>query len=126
MSWHHLNAVLGGVVVALGLWLMWGDLPVIVIVVIALAAAGILAWASSSIAAMWGWTTAVLGLESLAWPVVTMVRIRLASTEPTEQEMGLILTAILFGLFSSIFWLTFSYGVFRKLRERLEESRRRA
>ena len=127
MSWHHhLNAVLGGVVVALGLWLMWGDLPVIVIVVIALAAAGILAWASSSIAAMWAWTTAVLGLESLAWPVVTMVRIRLASTEPTEQEMGLILTAILFGLFSSIFWLTFSYGVFRKLRERLEESQRRA
>jgi len=126
MSWHHLNAVLGGVVVALGLWLMWGDLPVIVIVVIALAAAGILAWASSSIAAIWGWTTAVLGLESLAWPVVTMVRIRLASTEPTEQEMGLILTAILFGLFSSIFWLTFSYGVFKKLRERLEESQRRA
>jgi hypothetical protein len=126
MSWHHLNAVLGGVVVALGLWLMWGDLPVIVIVVIALAAAGILAWASSSIAAIWGWTTAVLGLESLAWPVVTMVRIRLASTEPTEQEMGLILTAILFGLFSSIFWLTFSYGVFRKLRERLEESQKRA
>ena len=126
MSWHHLNAVLGGVVVALGLWLMWGDLPFIVIVVIALAAAGILAWASSSIAAIWGWTTAVLGLESLAWPVVTMVRIRLASTEPTEQEMGLILTAILFGLFSSIFWLTFSYGVFKKLRERLEESQRRA
>jgi len=40
--------------------------------------------------------------------------------------MGLILTAILFGLFSSIFWLTFSYGVFKKLRERLEESQRRA
>ena len=124
MSWHHLNAVLGGLVVALGLWLMWGDLPVIVIVVIALAAAGILAWASSSIAAMWGWTTAVLGLESLAWPVVTMVRIRLASAEPTDQEMGLILTAILFGLFSSIFWLTFSYGIFKKIRERLNEAGR--
>jgi hypothetical protein len=122
MSWHQLNAVLGGVVVALGLWLIWGDLPVMVIVVIALAAAGILAWASSSLAAMWGWTTAVLGLESLAWPVVTMVRIRLTSAEPTDQEMGLILTAILFGLFSSIFWLTFSYGIFKKLRERFNEA----
>jgi hypothetical protein len=122
MSWHQLNAALGGVVIAVGLWLMWGDLPVMLIAVVALLAAGVLAWASTSIAALWGWATAVLGLESLAWPIVTMVRIRLASAEPTEEEMGLILTAVLFGLFSSIFWLTFSYGIFKKLRERLGES----
>ena len=126
MSWHQVNAALGGVVIALGLWLMWGDLPVMLIAVVALVAAGILAWTSSSIAAVWGWATAVLGLESLAWPIVTMVRVRLVSAEPTEEEMGFILTAVLFGLFSSIFWLTFSYGIFKKLRERLDESRKRA
>ena len=124
MSWHQVNAALGGVVIALGLWLMWGDLAVMLIAAIALLAAGILAWASPSIAALWGWATAVLGLESLAWPIATMVRIRLASPEPTEEEMGLILTAVLFGLFSSIFWLTFSYGIFKKLRERQDESRK--
>jgi len=126
MSWHHVNAALGGVVIALGLWLMWGDLPVMLIAAIALAAAVTLAWVSPSIAALWGWATAVLGLESLAWPIVTMARVRLASADPTEEEMGLILTAVLFGLFSSIFWLTFSYGIFKKLRERLDESRKQA
>jgi hypothetical protein len=126
MSWHQVNAALGGVVIALGLWLMWGELPVMLIAAIAVLAAAVLAWAGTSIAALWGWATAVLGLESLAWPMVTMVRIRLASAEPTEEEMGLILTAVLFGLFSSIFWLTFSYGIFKKLRERPGESRKRA
>jgi len=124
MSWHQVNAALGGVVIALGLWLMWGDLAVMLIAAIALLAAGMLAWASTSIAALWGWATAILGLESLAWPIATMVRIRLASPEPTEEDMGLILTAVLFGLFSSIFWLTFSYGIFKKLRERQDESRK--
>jgi hypothetical protein len=35
--------------------------------------------------------------------------------QPTDQQMGLILTSMLFGLFSSIFWLTFSYGIFKRM-----------
>jgi len=53
-------------------------------------------------------------MESLALAVVTMIQGRLADREPTEQEMSDILIVMLFGLFSSIFWLTFSYGIFKK------------
>ena len=111
----HLNAVLGSLVVTVGFWLIWEDIPLALAVVWALLVAGFLIWQGSTIAAIWAWATLFLGLESLTWPVVTMLRVRRSATEPTEQEMGLILTALLFGLFSSIFWLTFSYGIYRRL-----------
>ena len=110
----QLNAAVGCLVVTFGLWLVWGEAPVMILAAFALLLSVLLSWGSASLPAVWAWTTALLGLESLAWPVVTMVQVRLASREPTEQEMGIILTAILFGLFSSIFWLTFSYGIFKK------------
>lgn len=110
----QLNAAIGSLVVTFGLWLVWGEAPVIALVAVALLLGVLLSWGSSSLAAVWAWTTALLGVESLAWPIMTMVQVKLAAREPTEQEMGEILTAMLFGLFSSIFWLTFSYGIFKK------------
>ena len=110
----QLNAALGSLVVTFGLWLVWGEAPVVVLVAFAVLLGLLLSWGSASLAAVWGWTTALLGLESLAWPVVTMIQVQLAGREPTEQEMGAILTSMLFGVFSSIFWLTFSYGIFKK------------
>lgn len=110
----QLNAALGSLVLTFGLWLVWGEAPVMVLVAFAVLLGLFLSWGSASLAAVWGWTTALLGLESLAWPVVTMLQVKLAAREPTEQEMGAILTSMLFGLFSSIFWLTFSYGIFKK------------
>jgi hypothetical protein len=112
----QLNAVLGSVVVVAGFWLVWGELPAAAALVLALAVAGLLAWRSRTIGEVWAWATGLLGLESLAWPIVTMIQIRQATTGPTDQQMGQILTAVLFGLFSSIFWLTFSYGLFKRLR----------
>ena len=111
---HHLNAAIGSLVLTCGLWLVWGEAPATILVAVAVLLGVLLSWGSASLAAVWGWTTALLGLESLAWPVVTMLQVRLAAREPTEQEMGAILTSMLFGLFSSIFWLTFSYGIFKK------------
>jgi len=110
---QRLNVVLGSLVVTVGFWLIWGDRSLALALVLALGVAGFLAWRGATVAEVWAWATALLGLESLAWPLVTMVRIRMQSSESTEQEMGMILTAVLFGLFSSIFWLTFSYGIFR-------------
>lgn len=110
----QVNGALGSLVVTFGLWLVWGEAPVMILAAVGFLLSVLLSWGSSSLPAVWAWTTALLGLESLAWPVVTMMQVRLASREPTEQEMGLILTAMLFGLFSSIFWLTFSYGIFKK------------
>src|SRR6476659_4680388 len=110
----QLNAALGSLVVTFGLWLVWGEAPVIALVVVALILGVLLSWGSASLATVWAWTTALLGVESLALAEVTMIQGKLADREPTEQEMSDILIVMLFGLFSSIFWLTFSYGIFKK------------
>lgn len=110
---QQLNAVLGSLVVTLGLWISAGGLPIELALFIALAVAIFLLWVSSHILTIWAWTTALMGIESLAWPIVLMVQVRQAGVEPTEEQMQTVLTAMLFGLFSSIFWLTFSYGLFR-------------
>lgn len=111
----RINAVLGSLVVTLGFWLIWEEFPQTFAVAMALVVAGFLVWQGSTIAAVWAWVTLLLGLESLAWPIVTMVQVRLALGEPTEQQMGRILTAVLFGLVSSIFWLTLSYGIYKRM-----------
>ena len=110
----QLNAAIGSLVVTFGLWLVWGAAPVIALIVVALVLGVLLSWGSSSLAAVWAWTTALLGVESFALAVVTMIQGKLGDREPTEEEMISMVTAMLFGLFSSIFWLTFSYGIFKK------------
>jgi hypothetical protein len=120
----QINAVLGSIVVVLGFWMIWGELPPLFAVLVGLVVAGFLLWQSSSVGAVWAWSTMLLGLESLAWPIVTMVQIRMEGSDPTDQQMGLILTAILFGLFSGIFWMTFAYGIFKWTRRRSESSGR--
>ncbi len=112
----RLNAVLGSIVVTVGFWLMWGELPPLVTTVLALGIASLLSWLGTTVATVWAWTTLLLGVESLAWPVTTMVRIRMETAEPSDQQMGDMLTSVLFGLFSAIFWMTFSYGIFKLTR----------
>jgi hypothetical protein len=119
----RLNAALASLVVTLGFWMIWATLPLPVILAVALGVGVFLAWQAETISALWAWATLLLGLESLAWPIVTMVTLRLRTVEPTEQEMGIILTAVLFGLFSAIFWLTFSYGIFRWMRRKTQEAK---
>src|SRR6185295_14671268 len=114
----QLNAALGSRVATVGLWLLWGEAPLPLLMAIALGIAMLLAWRCTSITEVWAWTTLLLGLESFAFPVVTMVQVRMNTAEPSNEEMGLMLTAILFGVFSSIFWLTFSYGIFKRMKSR--------
>lgn len=118
MTALRLNAALGAAVVTIGFWLVWGDLSPASALLAAFGVAAFLLWRASSISEVWAWSTLLLGVESFAWPVVTMVQVRTATSEgaqPTDQQMGLILTAILFGLFSAIFWLSFSYGIFKRM-----------
>lgn len=110
---QQINAVLGSLVVTIGLWIAAGDLPVELALFIALAVAIFLVWVSSHVLTIWAWTTALMGAESLAWPIVLMVQVKRSGIEPTEEQMQTLLTAMLFGLFSSIFWMTFSYGLFK-------------
>jgi hypothetical protein len=119
----QINAILGSLVVTIGFWLLWGEAPVPLLAVVALGVAGVLVWRCATIGAVWAWTTLLLGLESFAFPITTMVEVRMTATQPSEEQMGRMLTAILFGVFSSIFWLTFSYGMFKKLRSRTEEEK---
>lgn len=96
---------------------MWEQLAPIWALVFAAIAVAFLWWRSSTIGDVWAWTTLMLGIESMAWPIVTMIQIRLEGNQPTEEQMGTILNAVLFGLFSSVFWVTFSFGLFKRTRE---------
>jgi hypothetical protein len=130
MGLVRLNAVLGAVVVTVGFWLIWSDLAPTVAAAFALAVAWFLAWRGrgprhtgqpvagqmgGGAAAVWAWATLLLGIECVAWPFVTMVQIRMVTDQPSETQMGEILRAVLFGVFSGVFWMTLSYGIFKRM-----------
>ncbi|TKS63810.1 MAG: hypothetical protein EWM73_01090 [Nitrospira sp.] len=110
----QLNALLGSLVVAAGAWLAWDSLSPWGVFLVAGGVAGFLVWQGRTIGLVWAWATLLLGLESLAWPIVTMVQIRSTTTEPTDEQMGTILSALVPGLLSAIFWVTLSYGLFKR------------
>ncbi len=116
MSWWtpQLNAVLGTVVVMIGGELLWGALPAWWNVVLFCGVLSFLLWRGHTIGSVWAWSTLVLGIESLAWPIATMTHVKLTTNQPSDEDMGLILNAVLFGLFSSVFWISFAYGLFKR------------
>lgn len=114
--WLQLNTVLGSLVVTVGLWLLVGAFPLIVGAGLTLGLAMVLAWTCSSLGYVWAICTFLLGLESLAWPILQMVDIRTLGPEPPLEELQRIFTAVLFGLFSGVFWMTFAYGIFKRTR----------
>lgn len=108
-----LNAVLGSLVVTVGFWLMMGELAPAVAAAVAVGAAGFLAWRGATAGGVWAWATLLLGVESLAWPITTMVRVRLVTETPSDEQMGEIVKSVLGGGVAAIFWLSFAYGIFR-------------
>ena len=122
-----LHAVLGAIVVTIGFWLVWGELPLSMVTAFALSVAGFLAWRGSTIGRVWAWACLLLGLASAAWPVATMVQVRTMTAEPSDEQMGLILTAVVAGLVSSVFWTSFAFGIFRWIkRQELEQAEAKA
>jgi hypothetical protein len=107
----QLNALLGSLVVATGAWLAWDSLSPWEVFLVAGGVAGFLVWQGRTIGLVWAWATLLLGLESLAWPIITMVQIR---STTTDEQMGTILSALVPGLLSAIFWVTLSYGLFKR------------
>jgi hypothetical protein len=109
-----LNCLLGILVAVVGFWLIWGTLAPIVVLGWALVV-GIFLWLKAeSITEIWAWATLLLGLESFAWPVVLMIQLKGPSESLPEAEMGTILSAVVLGLFASVFWISFSYGLFKR------------
>jgi len=114
-SWSpQLNALLGSLVVAEGAWLALDSFSPWGVFLVAGGVAGFLIWQGRTVGLVWAWATLLFGLESLAWPIVTMVQVRSTTTEPTDEQMGTILSAVVTGLLSAIFWITISYGLFKR------------
>jgi len=118
----QLNALFGGLVVAAGAWLAWDSIPLWGVFLVAGGVAGFLIWKGRTIGLVWAWATLLLGIESLAWSIVTMVQVRSITMEPTDEQMGTILSAALTGLISAVFWITFSYGFFKRAGQPLVSS----
>ena len=114
--WFLINAVFGSVIVTVGLWLLVGELPIVMALILALGLAGLLAWKCPTIAYVWTISTFLLGLESLGWPVLQMADLQKLGPEPPLEDLQRIFTAVLFGLFSGVFWMTFSYGIYKRTR----------
>lgn len=110
------NAVLAGIVVTIGLWLLVGAFPIIVAVGLTLTLAALMAWRCPTIMHVWAVSTFLLGLESLIWPVFEMAAAKQLGPHPPLEELQRLFTAVLFGLFSGVFWLTFSYGLYKRAR----------
>ena len=109
-----LNAVLGAMTVAGGLWFLQGELSLAVTVMVVVGLTVVLAKICLRVAQVWMWSTLLLGLESLAWPFLMLGELRQFGPEPPIDEMSKVFTAVLFGVFSGIFWLTFAYGLYRR------------
>ncbi len=110
-----LNVSLGTLVTAVGFWLIWGATVSPIIVAGWALAVGLFLWfMAESITELWAWSTLLLGLESFAWPLVLMIQLKGQAEAPPESEMGTILSAVVLGLFSSVFWISFSYGLFKR------------
>jgi hypothetical protein len=113
-----LNLSLGTLVTAVGFWLIWGETVAPALVVGWALSVGLFLWfMAESITGLWAWSTLLLGLESFAWPVVLMIQLRGQADSLPESEMGTILSAVVLGLFASVFWISFSYGLFKRARK---------
>ncbi len=115
------NAVLGAMAVAGGLWFLQGGLSLTVTVLVVVGLTAVLANVCQRAAQVWTWSTLLLGLESLAWPFQLLGELQQFGPEPPMEEMSKVFTAVLFGVFSGIFWLTFAYGLYRRSQPSPEE-----
>jgi hypothetical protein len=123
---RYVTAMLAGCVAMFLFWIVWVEVSFmigtdkatsnIVTVGVGVAVVILLLNLGKTTGEIWAWGTLTLGVESLAWPLAKMIQLRLTTSQPNEAQMGEIVVAILFGLFSSIFWFTFAYGIFRWLR----------
>lgn len=118
-----INSVLGGMAVTVGLWLLLGDLSVATTVIIVVGGTIVLVRMSPTVAHVWAWSLFLLGLESLAWPFQMLGELSSLGPEPPLEDMQRIFTAVLFGLFSGVFWLTFAYGIYRRIQGKLVTNR---
>jgi hypothetical protein len=111
-----LNLILGTLVTTIGFWIFQGAASQGLVALWAVTVGGFLWWRVRSITELWAWATLLLGLESFAWPMRVMIQLKGVSETPSQDEMETMLTAVILGLFSAVFWIAFSYGLFKRAR----------
>jgi hypothetical protein len=109
-----LNLFLGTLVTTIGFWILQGTASEGIVALWAFTVGGFLWWRVRSITELWAWTTLLLGLESFAWPIQVMIQLKGISETPSQDQMESMLLAVVLGLFSSVFWIAFSYGLFKR------------
>lgn len=113
--WRQVNAVFGSLAVTVGLWLLIGALPVPIGIAMGIGLAILLAWKCPSIGYIWTICTLLLGVESMAWAMMQVTDLQKLGREPTMEEMENIFPAVMLGLFSGVFWMTFAYGIYKRI-----------
>jgi len=114
------NAVLGAITVTVGLWFLQGGLTSAMTIIMIVGLTIVYIRMCPTTPHVWMWSTMLLGLESLAWPFQMLGELKQFGPEPPLEEMERVFTAVLFGLFSGIFWLTFAYGIYRRMQPKVE------
>lgn len=109
-----LNLILAILVTTIGFWILQGTASQGIVALWAFTVGGFLWWKVRSIAELWAWATLLLGLESFAWPIQVMIQLKGVSETPSQDQMETMLMAVVLGLFSSVFWIAFSYGLFKR------------
>src|SRR5438093_13760757 len=108
------NALIAAILVTIGFTMVWNPIPVSWAVVAGLGFTALLLWVGTTARHTWAWACLFLGLESLSWPAVQMIKLRMSGVaEPSEDQMRELVGTMFLGVFFATFWLTFAYGVFR-------------
>ena len=109
-----LNAVAAGVVVRFGFTMVWNPIPVSWAAMAGLGFTALLVWLGPTLKHVWAWACLFLGIESLSWPAVQMIKLRMSGAQDlSEDQMKELVGTMFLGVFFATFWLTFAYGVFR-------------
>ena len=111
-----LNILIAAVLVTIGFAMVWNPIPVFWVVAAGLGFTALLLWVGSTPRHVWAWACLFLGLESLSWPAVQLMKLRMNGATPSEDQMRDVVGSLFLGLFFATFWLTFAYGVFRWIR----------
>ena len=111
-----LNALLASVFVTIGFSLVWNPIPISWAVLAGLGFTALLFWVGTTARHVWAWACLFLGLESLSWPMVQFVKLRMGSVAPSEDQLIAAMGNAFLGVFFATFWLTFAYGIFRWIR----------
>src|SRR5947208_13102432 len=83
-----LNAVAAGVVVTFGFTMVWNPIPVSWAGLAGLGFTALLVWLGTTPKHIWAWACLFLGLESLSWPAVQMIKLQMSGVvEPSEDQM---------------------------------------